>query len=197
MPSEDIVRAAQKGDSQAFSQLLETSYETIYRVSLHWAGNVPDAEDIAQLVCMKLAKSIRQFRFESAFTTWLYRVVINCARDWARSGAKHNVVNDGSLSCNRQHDTCNDGQDFLNDRSHEVSASDAPALEAESELRRVIKIVATMGDDYKETLLLVFGEGFSHAEAGETLGIKESTVSWRIHEIRKRLQQDKSKEVSQ
>jgi RNA polymerase sigma-70 factor (ECF subfamily) len=192
MPSEDIVRAAQNGDSQAFSQLLETSYETIYRVSLHWAGNVHDAEDIAQQVCIKLAKSIRQFRFESAFTTWLYSVVINCARDWARSGAKHNVVNDGS--CNNQDDTCND---FLNERSGEVATSDAPALEAESELRRVIKIVAAMGDDYKETLLLVFGEGFSHAEAAETLGIKESTVSWRIHEIRKRLQQDKLKEVSQ
>jgi RNA polymerase sigma-70 factor (ECF subfamily) len=40
----------------------------------------------------------------------------------------------------------------------------------------------------KETALLVHAQGLSHAEAGEILGVSESTVSWRIHTIRRRLQ---------
>ena len=41
--------------------------------------------------------------------------------------------------------------------------------------------------DLRETVVLVVGEGLRHAEAGEVLGVSESTVSWRMHEVRKRL----------
>ena len=45
-----------------------------------------------------------------------------------------------------------------------------------------------MADGFKETALLVHAEGLSHAEAAEVLGVKESTISWRLHEMRKQLQ---------
>ena len=44
-----------------------------------------------------------------------------------------------------------------------------------------------MGQGFKETALLVLGEGLSHREAGTLLGVKESTVSWRLHRIRQQL----------
>jgi RNA polymerase sigma-70 factor (ECF subfamily) len=51
-----------------------------------------------------------------------------------------------------------------------------------------------MGEDFKETALLVLAEGFSHREAGEMLGVKEGTISWRLHEIRRQLSSLDAKE---
>ena len=47
-------------------------------------GNKEDAEDITQNACIKLARSIDTFRFQSAFLSWLYRLVINTAKDWKK-----------------------------------------------------------------------------------------------------------------
>ena len=81
-----LIRAAQGGDAQAFEQLLEAHYDTMYRFAYKWCGNRADAEDVTQQSCLKLARALDSYRFESAFTSWLYRVVINCARDWSRRG---------------------------------------------------------------------------------------------------------------
>ena len=51
-----------------------------------------------------------------------------------------------------------------------------------------------MGEDFKETALLVLAEGFTHREAGEMLGVKEGTISWRLHEIRRQLSSLDAKE---
>lgn len=54
-------------------------------------------------------------------------------------------------------------------------------------LRQVVGLVEQMGEGFREVLTLVLGEGLTHAEAALVLEVKESTVSWRLHEIRKRL----------
>jgi RNA polymerase sigma-70 factor, ECF subfamily len=51
----------------------------------------------------------------------------------------------------------------------------------------VLEQLEELGEGMKETALLVHAEGLSHAEAGEILGVSESTISWRVHAIRKHL----------
>lgn len=164
MDQTSLIKQAQAGDRQAFARLLETEYDVIYRFALKWCQQPADAEDVAQLACIKLAKSLGQFRFESAFRTWLYRLVLNCARDWQKSQARHahGEVTDEPV---------------------------APDLSAETGLflAAVLAWVASLGEGFKEAVLLVLGEGLSHGEAADILGIKESTVSWRLHQVRKRL----------
>ena len=67
-----------------------------------------------------------------------------------------------------------------------VSPQDSQG-ESQVYLRQVLAQIATMGEGFKDTLVLVAGEGMNHAEAAALLGVKESTVSWRLHEIRKKL----------
>lgn len=171
MVEEQLIRAAQKGDRSAFTQLLVFVYDLIYRFAFKWAGNRFDAEDITQQACIKLAKTIKQFRFESAFTTWLYRLVINCANDWGRAERRHCAAN------MEQHPSATEDK-----HSAEENRS-----EAYVQLYQMLDQVDALGKGFKETLLLVFAEGMSHAEAATVLGVKESTVSWRIHEVRKHL----------
>ncbi len=165
MIDEGLILASQKGDSRAFARLLESIYDMIFHFALRWAGHVCDAEDITQQVCVKLAKVIQSFRFESAFTTWLYRLVVNCAHDWARREKKHRQTELGA----------------------DESSGSAVEAESSAELQRVLSLVDAMGKGFKDTLLLVYAEGLSHREAADVLGVKESTVSWRLHEIKKQL----------
>lgn len=170
MPSDDespLITAAQAGDATAFESLLGRYYDLIFRFALRWSGNRSDAEDITQNACMKLARNINQFRFESAFSSWLYRLVINCAKDWYKSQGRHR--SDESLDSLLEN-TCED------------------AVEISIYLRQVLNQLDTLADGFKETALLVHAEGLSHAQAAVILNIKESTVSWRLHEIRKHLQ---------
>ncbi len=55
-------------------------------------------------------------------------------------------------------------------------------------LQQILRLLDSFADGFKETALLVHGEGLTHAEAAGILQLKESTVSWRLHEIRKQLQ---------
>lgn len=165
---EALIRAAQAGDAAAFEALLERHYDTLYRFAYKWCGNRADAEDVTQQSCLKLARGLDQYRFESAFTSWLYRVVVNCAKDWARSEGRHTA------------------EDL--DAAVDVSpaASTAPGdVEHQAYLWQLLRQLESLPEGIKETLLLVHAEGFTHAEAAAVLKVKESTVSWRLHEFRK------------
>jgi len=80
-----LIRRAQSGDAAGFAELVDLHYDTIYRFAWRWCGHTANAEDIAQLACIKLAASLTQYRFQSAFTSWLYRLVVTCALDWQRA----------------------------------------------------------------------------------------------------------------
>lgn len=178
MDESELIRRAQAGNADAFESLLETRYDTLYRFAFKWCGNKSDAEDVAQLACMKLAGSISQFRFESQFSSWLYRLVINCAKDWQKSQARHQGKNI---------DDIHQSGDEEEQEGHENLATTNPA-ENRIYLQQILQLLNTMADGFKETALLVHAEGLNHAEAAEVLGVKESTISWRLHEMRKQLQ---------
>ncbi len=160
-----LIKQAQSGDGVAFESLVRGHYDVMYRMAFKWCGNTADAEDITQNACIKLARSIDTFRFDSAFVTWLYRLVINTAKDWAKA-------------CPRQ----------MADQQIETVRSAAPDGEDKVYARQVMAYVQTMPEREKTALVLVFGEGLTHREAATVMDCRESTVSWYIHEARKKLQ---------
>jgi RNA polymerase sigma-70 factor, ECF subfamily len=160
-----LIRRAQGGDSTSFAELLDLYYDTIHRFAWKWCGHAANADDIAQLACMKLAGSLPQYRFQAAFTSWLYRLVISCALDWQRSQQRHE-----------------------HDEMPEVEpAAEYGEAEDSIYLLQLLEQLEKLGEGMKETALLVHAEGLSHAEAGDILGVSESTISWRVHTIRKHL----------
>ena len=162
---ENLIRRAQSGDAASFAELLDLHYDTIYRFAWKWCGHPANAEDIAQQACLKLANSLVQYRFQAAFTSWLYRLVISCAQDWQRTQQRH------------EHDELPD----------EGLVADSSGTEDGIYLLQVLAQLAALGEGMKETALLVHAEGMSHAEAGAILGVSESTISWRVHTIRKHM----------
>lgn len=165
MDDQALIRRAQGGDASAFAALVDLHYDTIHRFAWKWCGHAANAEDIAQLACMKLAGSLAQYRFQAAFTSWLYRLVISCAQDWRRTQQRH---------------------------EHEALPEDEPDADASRTedgiyLTQLLEQLDELGEGMKETALLVHAEGLSHAEAGAILGVSESTISWRVFSMRKQL----------
>ncbi len=163
----DLIGRAKGGDRGAFGKLLERHYDFVYRAAYRWCGRKADAEDIAQEVCVRLGKAIRDYRGDGAFTTWLYTMTMNAARDTMRKSAREAVKTD----------------DY---GVHALISGGAPA-ESEDSAEALWAAVRQLPDKQRDAVLLVYGEGLSHATAAEAMAISETTVSWHIHEAKKRL----------
>ena len=167
-----LIKSAQGGDRAAFEELLRLHYDAIYRMAFKWCGNRPDAQDIAQAVCIKLARSLASFQFRSAFLTWLYPLVINTAKDWVKARARH---------------PAGDGAD--------PEYAQAPSAEQTVYAGQVLDRIRELPEREREAVYLVFSEGLSHREAAQAMDCRESTVSWYIHEARKKLRSLREREV--
>lgn len=167
---EAIIRRAMLGETADFARLVTAHYERINRLAYRFVGRKEDAEDVAQEVCIKLAHNLSSYRFEAPFSIWLSRMVMNSARDFLRVRTRKQ---------SRESPLFEDAEWVAGGVNPEQQAA------ARQELARV----NALPDGLKEAIILVFGEGLSHAAAALALGCAESTISWRIHEARKILQQ--------
>ena len=93
-------------------------------------------------------------------------MVVNCAKDWARTQGRH------------------DGEAL--ELAVEQGAGSTEDVEHHTYLWQLLHKLDDLPEGIKETLLLVHAEGMTHGEAAAVLEVKESTVSWRLHEFRKR-----------
>lgn len=162
-----LIGLAKGGDRAAFGRLVERHYDFVYRVAWRWCGRRADAEDIAQEVCAKLGRMIRDYRGGGAFTTWLYTITLNVARDLMRKTRRETAKVDAF------------GVHAL------IAGEEAP--EPDDSAERLWEAVRTLPDKQRDAVLLVYGEGLNHAAASEIMAISETTVSWHIHEAKKRL----------
>jgi RNA polymerase sigma-70 factor (ECF subfamily) len=72
-----LIRKAQKGDTDAFAELVTLHERFVYNLALRTIGSPDEAEDIAQEAFFRAWQGLPSFRFQSAFRTWIYRIVIN------------------------------------------------------------------------------------------------------------------------
>lgn len=160
-----LARDACAGSRAAFETLVTRHYDRMYRFACQWCGDRISAQDIVQEAAIKLARVICSFDGRAAFTSWLYRLVINCGIDWQRGQKRHAAAGE--------------------DAAAHVAAHGTP--EDEAYTRQVLAQVDALPEKERMALLLVFGQGLSHAEAAQAMDVKESTVSWYVHEARKKL----------
>lgn len=163
----ELVARAVAGDRDAFAALLERHYNRIHGLAWQLTGTRADADDVAQDVCCALVRRLAGFRGEAKFSTWLCGVVVNACRDLKRrrrsfAGMTERLATTAGLSRGP------DGRD-LHDAMWVRSA------------------VARLPTAYRETVVLVAGQQLTHAEAAAVLGVAETTVSWRLREVRRRL----------
>lgn len=157
-----VIKACQEGDRDAFRILFEAFQDRTYTIAYHYSADEAIARDVTQQVFLKLFSSIQQFRFQSEFSTWLYRLVANVCLDEHRRRRRfipfdvdvHRVVERRT------------GEDHIGKK--ELSGSVRSAI---SELKPKLRIV----------ILLRYFEELSYEEMAEVLGVSAGTVASRLN----------------
>ncbi len=171
----ELVRAAQAGDVRAFEALIKRYKPKLIRYLSMLTRNSSDVEDVAQEVFMQTYQGIQNFRGDSAFTTWFFRIAINTARR--------------NMARNRQRIFYTAEQ--MGDPGSEQYSSaetDFDTPEARMETRQIIELLNTALDDLppeqSTALILREIEGYSYEEIAEQMHTPLGTVRSRIHRAR-------------
>jgi RNA polymerase sigma-70 factor (ECF subfamily) len=169
MDERALIGAAQKGDVQAFNQLIREYQGLAYNVSYRILGDSEEAADACQEAFLSAFKNIRQFRGGS-FKAWIMRIVTNACYDQLRHKKRRPSE---SLD------------DLLEDPDHSNLVAD-PAPEPETQALRhelektIMDGIQTLPDEQRLTLVLADVQGFSYGEVAEITRTSLGTVKSRL-----------------
>lgn len=182
----EIVARAQKGDHEAFRQLVERYQGRAFALALRVLKDEERARDAVQEGFLKAYTSLAKFEGRSSFYTWLYRLVMNLCLDMKRRDKADREV---------EWDEMRPG-DPANAPGAEALAGQGPgnpgpgqALERSELRKRIAEAIEQLPTDARETLLLREVDGLSYAEIASALSIPKGTVMSRLHYARKRVQE--------
>lgn len=166
----ELVEACRRGERDAFRALFETHKDKVYSIALRFTGEESLAMDIAQDTFLKLFSSITEFRGDSAFSTWVYRLVVNACLDHKRRSWRLIPIADELIAVLRA------PGDSLNAILH-------------SEMRsRVRAAVDKLRPDLRMTVVLRYTEGLSYEEIAQVLSCSPGTVASRLNRAHKALE---------
>ena len=181
-----LVAALRRRDPAAADALLTTYGDRAYRLATRMTGNAEDAEEVVQDAFWSVIRKIDSFRGDSAFGSWVYRIVANAAyqRLRTRRSRRADVSLDDVLPVFDEH-----GRHAAPVPDWSMSVDD-PARQ--TELRMVLDAaIDELPADYRTVVLLRDVEGLSHQEISEALGLTIFNVKTRVHRgrlfLRKRL----------
>lgn len=175
----DLLDALRSREPMAAERLVDRYGERAYRLARRITGNGSDADEVVQDAFWTVVRKIDSFRGESAFGSWLYRVIANAAYQKIRSRS------------NRRHDVSLDEVLPLFDGSGHHAAAvadwssrvDDPGVQTELRISLGAAIEA-LPDTYRAVLMLRDVEGRSCAEIADALGLKVCAVKTRVHRAR-------------
>lgn len=175
-----LVGRAQKGDSQAFSSLVERYQERWYGLALRMTGNGADAEEALQEALLQLYRNLGNFRGDARFTTWAWRIVVNAALMHRRSGKRH--VGESLETYLPRFD---DAGYIVADVPDSMVVTRADEVADQRELaQKALEGVSRLDDIYRTTFILRDIEELSTEEAAEVLGVEPTVVRVRLHRAR-------------
>ena len=172
----ELVAQARKGDREAFSELVRRYYERVYGTIYSLVGDRDDADDLAQEAFLKAYRSLSNFRGQSQFYTWVYRIGVNCCLDWMKSR-------------NRRKDVSLEREPWgLDGVFRHPQASDTGVLR--KELQAILEqAMETLPVEYRATLVLREIDGLAYDEIAYALGCSVGTVKSRLFRSRAQLRE--------
>lgn len=183
----ELVEAINAGDSELFQELVERYEQKLYNFGLRMCGDVCDAEDLVQETFLNVFRYLKDFRFETKFKNWLYRIATSvCIKK--RRKSKYAPEKELSLD-----EFISKNDTPVTDEIPEWAQIPLEQLLNE-ELSKLLKdAILTLPEKYRLVVVLRDLEGFSTHETAQILNLKSSNVKVRLHRARLFLQ-DKLKE---
>lgn len=182
----ELIAACQRGDREAFSQLFELYKDRVWSVALHYSGNDTAARDITQQVFLKLFTTIQQFRQESGFATWLYRLTANTCLDEYRRNRR--VVSFGLFRKDSDEEGEEEELDEIGDAVWQSAAVSSDETLSRREMSESVKLaVRDLNPKLRVAILLKYFADLSYEEIAEALDCSPGTVASRLNRGHKAL----------
>lgn len=179
---QELVKRTMQGDGQAFDELVVNYQNKVYALAYRYMGNEDDAYDVAQETFIKAYRSLRSFKGESSFGTWIYRITTNVCLDEIRR-RKRRVV---PLSLDEPLATL-DGDEV--EREIPDSSLSADRVYEQKEFNQYIqKLLDEMKPEHKTAIILRDVMELSYEEIAAVLNCSIGTVKSRINRARGILQ---------
>jgi RNA polymerase sigma-70 factor, ECF subfamily len=174
-----LIDRCRAGDIAAFEPLVEKYRQRVWRLAYNVLRDREEAWDVAQEAFVRAWQALPNFRGQSAFYTWLFRIVMNVASDRARARAAR------GRAFGTERIPEEDWDRVLVDQPSDVKP-DAAAAGAQQRAR-IERALATLSPDHRRIVVLSDIEGLSYREIADVLEIPMGTVMSRLHNARKRL----------
>ena len=160
-----VIEACQQGDRAAFQILFETYKDKVFSIAVYSSGgDRAVADDVTQQLFLKLFTAIRQFRGDSEFTTWLYRLVVNACLDERRRRRKLLPWGE-TVAMTKPSEKKPQEKQYAR---REVSAA-------------VQQAIGELKPKFRLPILLKYIEGLSYEEIASVMGCSKGTVASRLN----------------
>ena len=166
-----VIRACQQGDREAFRLLFEAYKDRVFSIAVYtFAGDEAAASDVTQQTFLKLINSIGQFRGDSEFTTWLYRLVINACIDEQRRRRRFLPLGEA--------EPMNRAAEKRPQEKHVARAEIADAVRG---------AINELKPRFRLPILLKYIDGLSYEEIASVMSCSKGTVASRLNRGHKEL----------
>jgi len=178
-----LVARFKSGDESAFNEMVSRYWGRIYSMVLHLLRNQQDAEEVTQDAFIRAHRGLANFRGESAFSTWLYQIATNLARNrywyWWRRKRDHTVSIDQPIAA--------DNDTPLSEVFAAELETPEDATVTQEFVSRIAEGMEKLSPKHREILILRNVKNLSYEEIAEILGISVGTVKSRIARARESL----------
>ncbi len=168
-----LVKKSKRGNTDAFGELVEIYQKFVFGIVISDVKNREDAEDISQDVFVKAWKGIFEFRQDSTFASWLYKIAKNSAKDFIRSRERRPI-------------SAPDGDEALSQIPDGDETPEQAVLKDE-EKSEILAVIDTLPAEQKEALTYRDLMGITYLEIAEITGVTIGTVKSRISRAREHI----------
>lgn len=183
MQDKEIIEKILQGQEELFSIIIDKYKNKVFNIIYSFCGQTGDSEDIAQNVFIKIFKALPKFKFESEFSTWMYRIVINESITISKKN-KQNII---PLDTNNSDSDDDKKSDLI---SLLKSKDNTEKLLIQQETQQIVQTaVNQLKDNYKMALTLRDIEDFSYEEIAQIMNVSIENIKIWIFRARNKLKE--------
>ncbi len=180
-PDEELVLAAQEGETTAFDELVRRHTGKIYGLVYNMTSHREDTADLLQDIFARAYRSLQRFRSQSQFSTWLHSIAVNMTLNHLkkrRRRANHYSLNDIDSGIERD-------EEFIHLTSPRTPEKEADLKDLQ---KRLNSAMMKLSEDHRAVVTMYDIQGLQHTEISRILGISEGTIRSRLFYAHRQLQ---------
>lgn len=171
LPDRELVQRAKQGSLEAFNELVVRHQEKIFNAVYRFCSNWDDACDITQRAFINAFRKISEFKGDSAFTTWMYRIAFNQSVSFRRESGRQKAV---SLYTK--------DDEMVREPAYEENPGER--MESDDSRRKVQQALGLLEEEDRQIIILKDLQNYSYDEIAAVLDIPKGTVRSRLHRAR-------------